>query len=95
MHWTWDPFKDAQNRSKHGLPLSVGDIGLADPLRLSVPDPNPDGDRWRTICDAGGRTLVVIHTWPDDDDEEVDAIGRIISVRIATPHERRVYEDGR
>jgi uncharacterized DUF497 family protein len=33
--------------------------------------------------------LVVVHTYPADDDEEVV---RIISARKATPHERRYYE---
>lgn len=93
MRWTWDRAKDVGNRAKHGLSLSVGTVALADPLALRVPDPHPDGDRWKAICDTGGRTLVVIHTWPDDD-EDPDAVGRIISVRIATPYERRMYVDG-
>lgn len=93
MRWTWDDEKDRRNRVKHGFSLSVGEVGLSDPLRLSVPDPHPDGDRWKTICSAGSRMLVVIHTWTDDDDD-TEALGRIISVRLATPHERRMHENG-
>lgn len=95
MRWTWDPSKDARNRAKHGLPLSIGEAGLADPLCINIPDPHPDGDRWKTICDAEGRTMVVVHTWPEDDadHDDAEAVGRIISVRPATPHERRMYED--
>lgn len=90
MRWTWDPAKDAINRRGHKLPLSVGEVALADPLALSQPDPHADGDRWDTICQAGGVLLFIVHTWPDNDDTP----GRIISARKATPHERRAYEDG-
>lgn len=89
MHWTWDPEKDAINRRKHGLRLSIGEVALADPLALTFPDDHPDGDRWDTICEAGGILLYVVHTWPDGEED-----GRIISVRQATRQERRAYEDG-
>ena len=88
MIWTWDESKDAVNRGKHGLPLSVGEIGLTDPLAISQPDPHPNGDRWDTLCRIGNLTPFVVHTWPED-----DTPGRIISVRKATSHERRAYEN--
>ena len=93
MRWIWNAAKDVRNQAKHGLPLSVGEVGLADPLHLSVPDPHPDGDRWKTICAVGNRTLVVIHTWPDDS-EDAESVGRIISARFATRRERKMYEHG-
>ena len=89
MQWTWDPDKDAINRRKHHLPLSVAELALADALALSAPDPHPDGDRWDTLCQIDGVVLYVVHTWPDE-----DIPGRVISVRKATRHERKVYEDG-
>ena len=89
MRWTWDPDKDAINRRRHKLPLSIGEVALTDPLALSQPGPHPDGDRWDTICQAGGILLFTVHTWPDDDDTP----GRIISVGKATQRERRAYED--
>jgi uncharacterized DUF497 family protein len=91
MRWVWDPDKDAKNRRRHRIPLSLGEIGLADPLALSRPDPHPDGDRWDTLCSVGGIVLFIVHTSPEDED---DMPGRIISVRRATSHERRAYEDG-
>ncbi len=60
--WTWSPEKDARNRKKHGLPLSIGEVALADPLALSQPDPHPDGDRWNTVAVVHGRTLFIVHT---------------------------------
>ena len=90
LRWTWDPAKDAINRLRHRLPLSIGEVALADTLSWSQPDPHPDGDRWDTICQAGEVLLFVVHTWPDGDDTP----GRIISIRKATQRERRGYEDG-
>jgi uncharacterized protein (DUF4415 family) len=80
-----DPDKYAINRRKHRLPLSVGEVSLADPLALSRLDPHPDGDLWDTICLAGCVVLLIVHNWPDAD----DVPGRIISVREATRRERR------
>jgi uncharacterized DUF497 family protein len=89
LRWRWDPEKDRKNRIKHLLQLSIGEVALGDPLALSRPDPHPDGDRWNTVAEVEGMTLFVVHTWPDD-----DIPGRIISVRRATQHERKAYEDG-
>jgi len=90
LRWIWDPSKDEKNRRRHKLPLSLGEIALADPLAISCPDPHPDGDRWNTVGVVHDVTLFVVHTWPDD-----DSPGRIISVRQATRHERKAYEDGK
>ncbi|HEY1414007.1 MAG TPA: BrnT family toxin, partial [Rhodopila sp.] len=67
MRWTWDPDKDAINRAKHRLPLSIGEVALVDLLALSRHDPHPDGDRWDTICEAHDVLLFIVHTWPDED----------------------------
>ena len=90
MLWTWDPDKDAINCGKHGLPLSIGEVALADPLALSRQDPHPDGGRWDTLCQTGSVLLFIVHTWPDGDDTP----GRIISAGKATRQERKAYEDG-
>ncbi len=90
MEWTWDPAKDAVNRRKHDVSLSIAEVGLRDRLALSEPDPHPDGDRWRTLCEIGGVVFFVVHTWPEEPEP-----GRIISVRQATRRERKAYEHGR
>ncbi|MBN8904672.1 MAG: BrnT family toxin [Rhodospirillales bacterium] len=94
--WTWDPDKDALNIRRHGG-LSLADgvpVLTGDPLAASRPDPHPDGDRWQTIGSAGGvLILFVVHT---DLVRQANGreIGRIISVRRATAHEQKAYEQG-
>jgi hypothetical protein len=61
---------------------------LEDPRALTIDDRNPDEQRHRTVgLDALGRVLVVSYTWRGDR-------LRVISVRKATPSERRQYESG-
>jgi hypothetical protein len=93
--WTWDPDKDALNLQKHGLYLAAGVLVLdGDSLALSRPDPHSDGDRWQTIGTAAGiAILFVVHTEPVER-EDGQEVGRIISVRKATSHERKAYEEG-
>ena len=50
--------------------------------------------RWQTIGMVENLTLVVVHTWPTVEPEGTDEVGRIISARKATAHERRAYEEG-
>jgi uncharacterized DUF497 family protein len=38
--------------------------------------------------------LLVVHTWPEPDPMTGIEMGRIISARKATSHERKVYEEG-
>lgn len=38
--------------------------------------------------------LLVIHTWPEAESEAGEPVGRIISARKATAHERKAYEEG-
>ena len=38
--------------------------------------------------------VLVVHTWPQPDPDTGEEVGRIISARKATSHERRAYEEG-
>ena len=89
--WTWDPAKDASNLVDHGLSLADGIPVLdGDPLAASRADEYRDGSRYQTVGSAGGvAVLFIVHTEPGE-----DAPGRIISVRRATRHERKAYEEG-
>ncbi len=93
MNWTWDPAKAEANRQKHGVSFPLAALVFEDPLHLSVPDPHPDGERWRTIGLVGPVHLFVVHTGPDEA-APGEPVGRIISARRATAHERRAYEAG-
>jgi uncharacterized DUF497 family protein len=90
VEWAWDENKAAANYRKHFVRFETAMLVFDDPLFLSVPDPHPDDDRWRTIGRVGTRTLFVVHTLID-----AQGVGRIISARRATPMERSVYEASR
>ena len=94
MRWTWDPDKAVANRVKHGLSFEIAMMIFDDPLHASRPDPHPESDRWQTIGLVGPVLLLVIHTWPEAQSDETEPVGRIISARKATAHERKVYEEG-
>ncbi|MBI1962834.1 MAG: BrnT family toxin [Candidatus Rokubacteria bacterium] len=87
----WDPGKAARNEAKHKVSFEEASTVFADPLASTIPDPDhstADEARFVTIgCSYGGKTLVVVHY---DEGERV----RIISARVATRTERRVYEQG-
>ena len=90
MRWTWDDSKSLTNRRKHGLGFETAQVVFDDLLAVSRQEPHPDEERWQTIGMIGNVVVIVAHTLPQTDDES----GRIISARKATPHERRLYEEG-
>ena len=84
----WDPEKAASNLRKHGVRFTDAFGVLEDPRALTIDDPHPEEERHLTLgMDTFGRLLVVSYTW------RADRI-RVISVRKATPSERRQYERG-
>ena len=89
MSPTFDPAKNAANLRKHGVSLSDGDGVLNDPLALTAEDTSIDAEqRFVTIgLNSFGVLMVVVFAHREDD-------LRIISVRRATPKERRTYEKG-
>jgi hypothetical protein len=76
------------------LSFETAVLAFDDPLHASRPDPHPDGDRWHTVGLVGPVLLLVIHTWPEAESKEAEPVGRIISARKATAHERKTYEEG-
>ena len=88
MAFQWDPSKARANRLKHGVgfPDAVGTF--EDPLALTGEDPHPTENRFATVgLDFLGRLVLVTWTWRGDDI-------RLISARLATPRERRQYQEG-
>jgi len=94
VRWTWSVEKNRTNKVDHRVSFEFAVLVFDDPLALTRHDPHPDGDRWQTIGVIGRATLFVIHTGPGSEDDVGDEVGRIISARKATAHERRAYEEG-
>ena len=88
----WDPDKARLNRRKHGVGFEQATTVFLDPRAVSVFDAGHSSKegRWVTLgVAAGGRLLVVHHTF-----EEADACTvriRIFSSRRATKKETAQY----
>ncbi len=86
-----DVNKERANLLNHGLDFSFAEYVFHDALVVTVCDRHDGEHRWHTLAHVGGRVLLVVHTYPDpDDDDRV----RIIGLREATSHERKRYEEG-
>jgi uncharacterized DUF497 family protein len=85
----FDPRKNAVNIAKHGVSLATGDGVLRDPLAITIEDTSAsDEQRWITVgTNTLGSLMVVVWTEREED-------MRLISVRPATPKERKSYEKG-
>ena len=88
MDFEWDDRKAEYNRQKHGISFEEAATIFYDPLSITFDDPDHSDHEDRFIIigmSAYGRLLMVAHT------DRGDRI-RIISARIITPKERRLYE---
>lgn len=94
MRWTWDENKNRVNKRKHGLGFETAKLVFNDPLMLQRPDPDSEEERWLTTGMISDVLVIVAHTWPRQDRRTGIEVGRIVSARKATAHERRAYEDG-
>ena len=88
MGFQWDEIKAAENLRKHGIDFADAATAIEDQSALTMRDELIEAeDRWIALgMDALGRVLAVIYTWRDD-------TIRLISARLATPAERRQYEE--
>jgi len=90
LGFDWAESKAQNNLKKHGVSFEEAATVFYDPLSLTVPDPDhgePEEERCLILGLSGmGRILVVAHC------DRGDSI-RIISARLATPSERRGYEE--
>ena len=93
MRLIWEERKSRRNLAKHKVSFETATLVFDDPRAISRLDRIEHGEeRWQTLGLAGGIVvLLVAHTYYDEDGEEVI---RIISARKATPHERKMYEQG-
>ena len=93
--WTWDENKSRRNIRFHGISFETAVHVFDDRYAATLENQYRDEQRWRTMGMIGTVFVVAIHTWPEYDDESGDELGRIISARKATKHEREAYEEGK
>ena len=90
LRFGWDPRKAAANLRKHGISFDEASTAFADPLSITVPDPDHSADEGRFLLvglSLRHRLLVVIHA------ERSESDIRLISARLASRRERRIYEE--
>ncbi len=90
MEFEWDLEKAASNLAKHGVSFSEAATVLRDSLSVTFydPDHSEEEDRFITLgTSLEGRFLILSHV---DRGEKV----HIISARLATRRERKLYEEG-
>lgn len=89
LEFEWDPDKAVANAAKHGVRFEEAATAFADPLSITVSDPDHSVGEKRYILigrSLVSRLLVVIHL-------ERGVRIRLISARLATRRERRVYDE--
>jgi len=90
VKFEWDPKKAWSNLQKHKVSFEEAATALSDPMAGTGADPDHSltEDRYVTFgASSKGRLLVVVHT---DRGETI----RIISARVASKGERKIYEEG-
>lgn len=90
MEFEWDAGKAASNLEKHGVSFAEAITVFADPLEVTIADPDHSLGEFRFVSlgqSEAGRVLVVAYP-------ERERRIRLISARAATPGERRRYEHG-
>jgi len=91
LDFQWDPEKAHQNIQKHGVSFEEASTLFDDPLSITISDPLHSDLEERCVIvgeSVRRRLLIVIHM-------DLGAAIRIITARVATRHERRMYEGGR
>jgi uncharacterized DUF497 family protein len=90
MRFEWDESKNRRNVARHGIRFETATLVFEDSQALSDLDRVVDGEeRWQTIGRIGALTILVAHTWWEENGEDVI---RLISARRATSAERKSYE---
>jgi uncharacterized DUF497 family protein len=90
MEFEWDPEKAAVNEKKHGVTFLETATIFGDPLAITFVDPDHSVNEQRYLTfglSRFGRLLIVSHT---DREGRI----RIISARVMTRQEVKIYEEG-
>ena len=90
MKFSWDPKKAAANLKKHRVSFEEASTVFHDVLSITGSDPEHSAEEHRFVTFGSsnqGRLVVVAHA---DEGETI----RMISARLVTMQERRIYEEG-
>lgn len=90
MNIEWDPNKARSNFRKHKVSFEEASTALFDTMSVTGSDPDHSVGEFRYVTfgiSARGRLLVISHA---DTAETI----RIISARVASKGERKLYEEG-
>ena len=90
MKFEWDSRKAALNLAKHGVSFEEATTAFRDPLSATTLDPDHSVSESRFITfglSSKRRLLVISHT-------ELGETIRLISARLVTKQERKIYEEG-
>lgn len=88
LEFEWDIEKADANLSKHGISFDEASTAFADPLSLTILDPEHSEEEYRYLLlgtESSGRLLVISHTYRE---QRI----RIINARIANKRELKDYE---
>jgi uncharacterized DUF497 family protein len=90
LKFDWDDEKLAENIAAHRIHFETAKFVWQDPFRLSREDDsetnNSEENRYQTLGKVG-KVLFAAYTERGDDDDIV----RLISARVATSNEKKVY----
>jgi uncharacterized DUF497 family protein len=93
MRFVWDEKKSRLNLAKHKVSFETAALVFEDPHSVSRFDRIKDREeRWQTVGAASGVAVLLVAQ--ADFEEDGEEVIRIISARKATPHERKIYEEG-
>ena len=90
VRFEWDEAKNKSNKTKHGVDFETARLVFEDPFSITFLDRIVDEEeRWHAIGTVEDVViLVVVHTYRSEGPVEVI---RIISARLATRGERKLY----
>jgi uncharacterized DUF497 family protein len=89
MTFEWDPKKAESNYKKHGVRFAESLLVFEDDDAITIPDDESDPHEVRFVSigmGASQRVLVVVFCYRGKNI-------RMISARVAEPHERKQYEE--
>jgi len=90
VQFEWDRRKAKSNLKKHGISFQEAATVFGDMLAITFDDPDHSVSEHRLLTfglSRAGKAIIVSHT-------ERDKSMRIISARLMTKQERKIYEEG-